>query len=113
MILNRKIYIGVIFVSKVDKDNIGKLDLDYFQDVFGDIIERCPQVDLYLKKKEMGNIVALLKNPQENNAVLDIETFKSCLVEVDSQIKNLPTTAQVAAQQGQYLADCFKSNGAV
>ncbi|KAI9086675.1 hypothetical protein K1719_031269 [Acacia pycnantha] len=98
--------IGVIF-SKADKDNIGKLDLDHFQEVVGDIIERYPQVDLYLKKKQMRNILALLKNPQDNNALVDIETFKSCLAEVDSQMKNLPATAQVAAQQGQYLADCF------
>ncbi|KAJ6292458.1 hypothetical protein OIU78_024601 [Salix suchowensis] len=38
---------------------------------------------------------------------LNIEEFKKALSEVDSQMKNHPATAQVAAQQGTYLAKCF------
>ncbi|KVH95881.1 FAD-dependent pyridine nucleotide-disulfide oxidoreductase [Cynara cardunculus var. scolymus] len=38
---------------------------------------------------------------------LDIEKFKSALSEVDHKMKSLPPTAQVAAQQGEYLAQCF------
>ncbi|KAA8516577.1 hypothetical protein F0562_016917 [Nyssa sinensis] len=46
-------------------------------------------------------------NAQKESTELNIEGFKSALSEVDSQMKNLPATAQVAAQQGAYLANCF------
>lgn len=82
--------------SMADKKNTGKLDLDEFKSVVGDIIVRYPQVDLYLKKKQMNNILALMKS-RDNPAVVDIETFKAGLSEVDSQMKNLPATAQVHA----------------
>ncbi|KAI4334024.1 hypothetical protein L6164_018764 [Bauhinia variegata] len=98
--------IAIIF-SKADTDNSGKLSLKEFQDVVDDIIERYPQVGIYLKKNPMQNIATVLKQSHESNVEVDIETFKSALSEVDSQTKNLPATAQVAAQQGAYLADCF------
>ncbi|EXB62305.1 External NADH-ubiquinone oxidoreductase 1 [Morus notabilis] len=98
--------IALIF-SKADKNNSGTLNIKDFQEVVDDICERYPQVELYLKKKQMKNIVELLKNSQKKSVEVDIETFKSALSEVDSQMKNLPATAQVAAQQGAYLANCF------
>ncbi|KAA0056941.1 external alternative NAD(P)H-ubiquinone oxidoreductase B2 [Cucumis melo var. makuwa] len=102
--------ISAIF-SKADKDNSGTLTVKEFQEVIDDICERYPQVELYLKNKQMHNIVDLLKGSKEDVAKesieLDIEEFKSALSQVDSQMKNLPATAQVAAQQGAYLAHCF------
>lgn len=102
--------IAVIF-CKADKDKSGTLALQEFQEVVDDICERYPQVEIYLKKKQMKNFAALLKktqsDAQKQSTELDIESFKSLLSEVDSQMKNLPATAQVAAQQGEYLASCF------
>ncbi|CAK9314800.1 unnamed protein product [Citrullus colocynthis] len=102
--------IAVIF-CKADKDKSGTLALQEFQEVVDDICERYPQVEIYLKKKQMKNFAALLKktqsDTQKQSTELDIESFKSLLSEVDSQMKNLPATAQVAAQQGEYLASCF------
>lgn len=90
--------IAVIF-SKADKNKSGTLGLQDFQEVVGDICERYPQVALYLKRNQMKNFAALLKksqsDAQNHTAELDIETFKSVLSEVDSQMKNLPATAQV------------------
>ncbi|MCD7472363.1 External alternative NAD(P)H-ubiquinone oxidoreductase B3, mitochondrial [Datura stramonium] len=97
--------IAIIF-SKADKNSSGTLRMDDFKEVIQDICERYPQVDLYLKKKHLKNFNALLKNSEED-AEINIEKFKTLLAEVDSQMKNLPATAQVAAQQGSYLADCF------
>ncbi|XP_073124986.1 external alternative NAD(P)H-ubiquinone oxidoreductase B4, mitochondrial-like isoform X2 [Henckelia pumila] len=97
--------ISAIF-SKADTNNTGSLKVEDFKEVINDICERYPQVAIYLKKKQLKNFVHLLKNSQ-GEAELDIEKFKSALSEVDSQMKNLPATAQVAAQQGAYLADCF------
>ncbi|XP_023532684.1 external alternative NAD(P)H-ubiquinone oxidoreductase B3, mitochondrial-like [Cucurbita pepo subsp. pepo] len=102
--------IAVIF-SKADTDNSGSLALQEFQEAVKDICERYPQVEIYLKKNKMKNFAALLKKSQSDtqnqSTELDIESFTSLLSEVDAQMKNLPATAQVAAQQGEYLATCF------
>lgn len=97
--------------GKVDKDNSGTLTVKEFQEVLDDICERYPQVELYLKSKQMSSLVDLLKDPNggssKESVEVNLEEFKAALSQVDSQMKNLPATAQVAAQQGSYLADCF------
>lgn len=102
--------ISAIF-SKADADNSGTLTLKEFREVIDDICERYPQVELYLKKKQMSDIFDLLKESKgddtKESIELNIEEFKSALSQVDSQMKNLPATAQVASQQGVYLAKCF------
>ncbi|XP_049357740.1 external alternative NAD(P)H-ubiquinone oxidoreductase B2, mitochondrial [Solanum verrucosum] len=102
--------IAAIF-QKADKDNSGTLTVKEFQEVLNDICERYPQVELYLKNKKMSNLVDLLKESKGNGVKesieVDIEEFKSALSQVDTDMKNLPATAQVASQQGVYLAKCF------
>ncbi|KAK9085075.1 hypothetical protein Sjap_025486 [Stephania japonica] len=99
--------IAAIF-SKADKDNSGTLTVKELKEVVNDICERYPQVELYLKNKGMKNIVDLLKAGGGNGSdELDIEKFKTILSQVDTQMKILPATAQVASQEGQYLANCF------
>ncbi|XP_059659773.1 external alternative NAD(P)H-ubiquinone oxidoreductase B2, mitochondrial-like [Cornus florida] len=102
--------ISAIF-SKADKDKSGTLTVKEFQEVVDDICERYPQLELYLKNKQMGSIVDLLKDSKgdvaKESIELNIEEFKKALSQVDSQMKNLPATAQVATQQGSYLANCF------
>ncbi|KAL9684504.1 hypothetical protein QQ045_021944 [Rhodiola kirilowii] len=102
--------IAAIF-SKADKNNTGKLSAKDFKEVVKDIVERYPQLEIYMKRKQLKNIVDLLKKAQEtdkmSDEVIDIEKLKAALSEVDAQMKSLPATAQVAAQQGSYLADCF------
>lgn len=97
--------------GKADKDNSGTLTVKEFQEVLDDICERYPQVELYLKSKQMSSLVDLLKDPNggssKESVEVNLEEFKAALSQVDSQMKNLPATAQVAAQQGSYLADCF------
>ncbi|KAI3466636.1 hypothetical protein Pfo_023299 [Paulownia fortunei] len=96
---------------KADKDNSGTLTVKEFQEVLDDICERYPQVGLYLKNRQMSSLVDLLKDSRgdavKESVEVNLEEFKSALSQVDSQTKNLPATAQVAAQQGAYLADCF------
>ncbi|KAK1308043.1 hypothetical protein QJS10_CPA09g01402 [Acorus calamus] len=102
--------ISAIF-NVADKDNSGTLTVKEIQDVLGDICERYPQVQLYLKSRDMRGLVDLLNdaegNERKENRELSIEEFKKALAHVDSQVKFLPATAQVAAQQGEYLAKCF------
>ncbi|KAF5200053.1 External alternative NAD(P)H-ubiquinone oxidoreductase B1 protein [Thalictrum thalictroides] len=99
--------ISTIF-SISDKDNSGTLTVKEFQDVVDDILVRYPQVGLYLRSKHLHSVTDLLNDPEGNERKeVDIEGFKSALSHVDSQMKSLPATAQVAAQQGSYLAACF------
>ncbi|XP_054800240.1 external alternative NAD(P)H-ubiquinone oxidoreductase B2, mitochondrial-like [Prosopis cineraria] len=102
--------IAAIF-KKADKDNSGTLTVKEFQEVIDDICERYPQVELYLKSKQMRGIVDLSKEAKgdvkKEPTELNIEDFKAALSKVDSQMKFLPATAQVASQQGAYLAKCF------
>ncbi|XP_065876092.1 external alternative NAD(P)H-ubiquinone oxidoreductase B3, mitochondrial-like [Euphorbia lathyris] len=99
--------IAAIF-SRADKNKNGLLDVQEFKEVIGDICNRYPQVNIYLQKGKLKSFDDLVANAQgTNKKEIDIETFKKALSEVDSQMKNLPATAQVAAQQGAYLANCF------
>ncbi|XP_009595715.1 external alternative NAD(P)H-ubiquinone oxidoreductase B1, mitochondrial [Nicotiana tomentosiformis] len=99
--------ISVIFKA-ADKDDSGTLTIEEFRDVLEDIIIRYPQVDLYLKSKHLLEATDLLRDSEGNEREeVDIEGFKLALSHVDSQMKSLPATAQVAAQQGTYLARCF------
>ncbi|KAK6932483.1 FAD/NAD(P)-binding domain [Dillenia turbinata] len=102
--------ISAIF-TKADKDNSGTLTVKELQEVLDDICERYPQLELYLKNKQLSSVADLLKEAKgddKKEAIeVNIEEFKSALLQVDSQMKNLPRTAQVTAQQGAYLADCF------
>ena len=94
--------IAAIF-HKADKDNSGTLTVKEFQEVLKDICERYPQVELYLKSKKMSNLADLLKESKgdgvKESVEVNIEDFKSALSQVDSEMKNLPATAQVACKQ--------------
>ncbi|KAL8500454.1 hypothetical protein ACS0TY_020158 [Phlomoides rotata] len=96
-LLSKKEDIWAIF-GKADKDNSGTLTVMEFQEVLDDICERYPQVELYLKNRQMHSLVDLLKY-SEGDAVkesveVNLEEFKSAFSQVDSQMKNLPATAQ-------------------
>nr|BAM13876.1 type II NAD(P)H dehydrogenase [Arum maculatum] len=111
-ITQRRVMDDISSIFRVaDKDNSGTLTVKEINDVLGDICERYPQVELYLKSKQMKSLVDLLKesegNAKKETMELNIEQFKKALENVDSQVKNLPATAQVASQQGAYLARCF------
>ncbi|KAL1336027.1 hypothetical protein HN51_030443 [Arachis hypogaea] len=102
--------IAAIF-KKADKNNSGTLTVKEFQEAMNDICERYPQLELYLKNNQMRNIADLLKEAKgdvkKESIELNIEELKTALSKVDSQMKFLPATAQVASQQGTYLAKCF------
>ncbi|VFQ93821.1 unnamed protein product [Cuscuta campestris] len=105
----RKIMEDITTIFKAaDKDNSGTLTNKEFEDVIEDIIIRYPQVELYVKNKHLLEVVDLLQDDEGNKqGEIDIEGFKLALSHVDSQMKSLPATAQVAAQQGAYLSRCF------
>jgi len=108
----RKIIEDLSYIFKIaDKDNSGTLTVEEFRDVLKDIKERYPQVDIYMKRKKMDSVTKLLEGGVESGKSkkleLNIDLLKARFSDVDSQMKTLPATAQVAAQQGVYLAKCF------
>ncbi|KAK3120996.1 hypothetical protein QOZ80_8BG0644490 [Eleusine coracana subsp. coracana] len=108
----RKVMEDISEIFRVaDKDKSGTLTVKEIQDILEDIFVRYPQVQLYLKSKQMNGIADLLRtakgDAEKESMELNIEEFKKALSLVDSQVKFLPATAQVASQQGQYLARCF------
>ncbi|KAL8526973.1 hypothetical protein ACS0TY_016005 [Phlomoides rotata] len=72
-------------------------------------LDDCATVDqIKIMKKHLSDVYDLLKDEDENNKKgLDIEGFKLAPSHIDKQMKSLPATAQVAAEQGAYLARCF------
>ncbi|KAG4967667.1 hypothetical protein AAZX31_12G101500 [Glycine max] len=108
-ITQRKIMDDITAIFEAaDKNNSGTLTIEEFQEVMDDIILRYPQVEQYLKQKHLRDFTTLWKDLQGNESKeIDIQAFKLALSHADSQVKSLPATAQVAAQQGAYLARCF------
>jgi len=98
--------------KKADKGNSGTLTVKEFQEVMDDICVRYPQVELYLKNKQMRNIADLLKEAkgdvEKESIKLNIEELKTALSKVDSQMKFLPATAQVHLM---LFACCVLCNG--
>ncbi|XP_058730902.1 external alternative NAD(P)H-ubiquinone oxidoreductase B2, mitochondrial-like [Vicia villosa] len=108
----RKVMEDIVAIfKKTDADNSGTITLKEFQAVMDDIFERYPQVELFLKNKQMRGIADLLEESkgdvEKESIEINIEELKTALLNVDSQMKFLPATAQVASQQGAYLAKCF------
>ncbi|WCJ30629.1 External alternative NAD(P)H-ubiquinone oxidoreductase B1 mitochondrial [Euphorbia peplus] len=108
-IYQRKIREDIQAIFKAaDKDNSGTLTVQEFQDVVDDILVRYPQVEHYLRHKNLRHVNDLLKDPEgRDRKEVNIEEFKQALAQVDSLSKTLPATAQVASQQGTYLSNCF------
>ncbi|KAK8613372.1 hypothetical protein V6N13_101134 [Hibiscus sabdariffa] len=109
-------YFSIVFLQEdiaaifkaADKDNSGFLTIKEFEDVIDDILVMYPQVKHYLRTKQLRAVTDLLKDSRGNHRdEVDIEGFKLALSHVDTQVKNLPAPAQVAAQQGEYLSKCF------
>lgn len=96
-----------------DKDKSGTLTPEEFRDAIETVKSRYPQIDLYLKRQHMKDAARILDDTvieaKGKPVLLNIEEFRQTLSKVDAQMKALPATAQVAAQQGEYLARCFNT----
>lgn len=85
---------------EADKDNDGALSLFDLENLIKRKSEEYPQLLLH------GEKVAELYSMYDKNkdGKLDEIEFKSLLEMADARLRPLPATAQVASQQGQYLA---------
>eukprot|EP00271_Cylindrocystis_brebissonii_P010674 TRINITY_DN2696_c0_g1_i1.p1 TRINITY_DN2696_c0_g1~~TRINITY_DN2696_c0_g1_i1.p1 ORF type:complete len:219 (+),score=43.21 TRINITY_DN2696_c0_g1_i1:354-1010(+) len=107
--------ISLLF-TMADKDGDGMLSADEFWDVLERVRERYPQISIYLKRKTFRDLLQDAhpecdeeKGGRGRNSTvrISIREFERALGQVDSQMTSYPATAQVAAQQGEYLAQCF------
>jgi NADH:ubiquinone reductase (non-electrogenic) len=108
----RKIVEDIAYIFKqADKDNNGLLSAAEFVETMEEVRLRYPQIDLYMDHKHMKGVIGLLdealNSGDQHNTQLDLEHFSAAMSKVDSLMKCMPATAQVAAQEGTYLAHSF------
>lgn len=86
--------------SSFDSNGDNNLDFDEFVRLCQSMRTRYPLTDQHLKNLEK----IFYKYDKDHKGTLDIEELKLLLKDVDSKMTQLPATAQVANQQGIYLA---------
>ena len=91
--------------EKADKDNRGSLNLQQFQTLVENNIKQFPQLELFSNSIEK----AFAKTDKEKSGHLTLDTLRSILEKADQKLRTLPATAQVAYQQGHYLAHLLNS----
>ena len=77
------------------------LDREEFEDLVRRKSKKYPQLELYAK-----DAISTFYGDQKDKH-LTLDEFKKILEKADSHLRSLPATAQVAAQQGEYLAKLF------
>ncbi|KAI8365447.1 hypothetical protein EDC96DRAFT_565300 [Choanephora cucurbitarum] len=88
------------FFEEADSDQDGSLRYDEFLVACDNMCSRFPLTEQYLT-----NLAKMFrKYDSDSNGVLDFEEMKHMLDDIDRKLTNLPATAQVANQQGVYLA---------
>ncbi|CEP19644.1 hypothetical protein [Parasitella parasitica] len=88
------------FFEEADSDKDGSLQLNEFLTICNAMKERFPLTEEHLVNLEHK----FRKYDSDHSGSLDVNEMKAMLKDVDSKLTNLPATAQVASQQGQYLA---------
>jgi len=91
-----------------DADRSGTLDKAEVLALFDKVGDKYPQAAVFKSKVEEGFADA----DADASGELDQQEFGALLKEVDSLMRNLPPTAQVAGQQGSYLAAQFNGESA-
>ncbi|KAI8907016.1 pyridine nucleotide-disulfide oxidoreductase-domain-containing protein [Powellomyces hirtus] len=76
------------------------LDYDTFQSVIASIVDRFPQTAMHLEK--LQNLFE--KYDLDKNRRLDMTEIAALVDETNKKLTSLPATAQVARQQGEYMA---------
>lgn len=86
-----------------DADGSGTLDKKEILDLFSKVSDKYPQAAVFQTKIDED----YEKYDVDNSGELDLEEFDAVLMDFDSSLRSLPPTAQVAGQQGGYLAAQF------
>lgn len=87
--------------ADINKD--GELQLEEFKAMIKNARTKYPHLEAYLAAAGEHAVESLYDHAHEKGKVTQ-EVFAAACAEVDRQMKMLPPTAQVAAQEGAYLA---------
>eukprot|EP00794_Sanderia_malayensis_P018959 gene18959-20865_t len=106
-----------------DANKDGSLSLEEFQAAMENARTKFPQVALHLEKafeqsksipevSDIHDVIDITFDAADANQDdrLSMEEFSNFLALVDQELKSLPATAQVAAQQGKYLGKFFSKH---
>ncbi|KND00486.1 uncharacterized protein SPPG_04802 [Spizellomyces punctatus DAOM BR117] len=94
-----------IVKERFQKAGMDRLTYQQFQSVIGSIVDQYPQTAVHLSKlRSLFDTYDI-----DKNNVLDLDEITKLLDDVDKKLTSLPATAQVARQQGAYLARKFNS----
>uniref|UniRef100_A0A7S2DLC2 NADH:ubiquinone reductase (non-electrogenic) n=1 Tax=Haptolina brevifila TaxID=156173 RepID=A0A7S2DLC2_9EUKA len=88
--------------TKADADGSGTLDKAELLSLFGKIADKYPQAEVFENRIKEDDVFEQFDD--DGSGELDMDEFRDLLAEVDSMLRSLPPTAQVAGQQGGYLA---------
>ncbi|GAA5971253.1 hypothetical protein JCM11641_008283 [Rhodosporidiobolus odoratus] len=86
------------FVERADEDKNGEIDRKEFEKMMGFVKRRFPA-----SEKHFSKIQDVFAKYQRENGTLGLNELADLFIEISKKITNLPATAQVANQQGQYL----------
>jgi len=91
--------------EKADVNKDGSLSMAEFQVMIEQSRKEFPHLEAYLGYASQDSIETMYKRADKDGDLsVTLEEFEAALAEVDKELRVLPPTAQVAAQQGQYLA---------
>jgi len=93
--------------KQADTDKTGLLSFAEFRTFMDAVISTYPQLEDYIRR--LNKIFVQYDTNKDGH--LSIDEFKNILLEADTNLKNLPATAQVASQQGIYLAKLLNDAG--
>eukprot|EP00316_Scyphosphaera_apsteinii_P023033 CAMPEP_0119339852 /NCGR_PEP_ID=MMETSP1333-20130426/99202_1 /TAXON_ID=418940 /ORGANISM="Scyphosphaera apsteinii, Strain RCC1455" /LENGTH=586 /DNA_ID=CAMNT_0007351471 /DNA_START=92 /DNA_END=1852 /DNA_ORIENTATION=+ len=90
----------VTLFAEADTDGNGSLDKEEMLELFTIPNKKYPQADVFQSKirEDFDEI------DTDGSGAVDLDEFKVLLNDVDSTLRSLPPTAQVAGQQGGFLA---------
>ncbi|KAJ9089430.1 hypothetical protein DSO57_1013178 [Entomophthora muscae] len=91
--------------SKSDVNNDGSLDFQEFTALAEKISKDRPQASVHLNK--LADVFA--KYDADHSGTLDLKELECLMKKIDDETTTLPATAQVANQQGKYLAKYFSA----
>ncbi|CAF0829496.1 unnamed protein product [Rotaria sordida] len=87
--------------EEADTEHRSALDLQQFRTLVEKKITEFPQLEIFSKSVEK----AFTEADKEKSGYLTLAALRSTLEKADHKIRALPATAQVASQEGRYVAD--------
>ena len=98
--------------KRADVDKNGAVDKGEFVNILKTLEESYPQIATLTKGAADGMLHDILsKFDDDGDGSLDRREFRRAMAEADSRLASHPATAQVANQQGEYLARELNAQG--